>query len=183
MQTHTTNQTMEWKGHVMARRTVRQAVFGVTAVAALIGSVAFVPVAHSATGVGAGADNVSVTSAARSTWVALDNFTGCEMVHVGDHLDHGEWTATPPSNIPDRYRGQWGSESNGFLTGTEGDATYQLHDCDNRALKGQWVKVHWDNPYIGSNSYNWSGTSSALRVSYSGGSGNNATVAFTVRVI
>ena len=71
----------------------------------------------------------------------------------------------------------WESESQGFMTGTQGYVVYTMLDGSTT------VTINWDNPYWGSNEYsividglhksNYSG-------SYDGGSGDNATVNFTL---
>jgi hypothetical protein len=82
--------------------------------------------------------------AARSTHVTLNNRTGVNLSKTDDSLDHGIWTDRPPTIIGDR--GEWESESDGFATGTEGRVTYSIDG-------GGEVRLHWDNPFIGSNSY------------------------------
>ena len=119
-------------------------------------------------------------AAARSTYVTLVNWSSCDLTRTAYWLDHGEWTYIPPDVIPYNYQGQWESESNGILTGTEGHARFRTSDCDNRADKGKFIEVHWDNPYVGSNSYDSIGSDWAFLVTYSGGTGNNASVTFTL---
>lgn len=132
----------------------------------------------------ADAANVSAAqAAARSTWVTLVNQTGCDLTLTGDYgLDHGEWTREPPA-APGYIRAgswaSWGSESNGFLTGTEGHAQFATSEC--RPLSHRVITIHWDNPYIGANSYDYGGTDPAFWVPHSGGSGNNANVTFYAR--
>jgi hypothetical protein len=82
--------------------------------------------------------------AARSTHVTLKNRTRRNLTKTADNLDHGIWTDRPPVIIGDR--GEWESESDGILTGTEGRATYSIDG-------GGEVRLHWNNPFVGSNSY------------------------------
>jgi triacylglycerol esterase/lipase EstA (alpha/beta hydrolase family) len=115
--------------------------------------------------------------AARSTHVTLTNRTGKNLTKTNDSLDHGIWTDRPPLLIGDR--GEWESESDGFLTGTEGRVTYGIDG-------GGEVRLHWDNPFVGSNSYDQSvapqatpdGVGGGFSVVHRGGSGDNATVEF-----
>ncbi|MFJ7593162.1 Crystal protein ET79 [Streptomyces sp. NPDC097617] len=112
--------------------------------------------------------------AARSTQVTLNNSTGGLLARTDSGLSHGIWSDNqlPPVNIMPGQRGTWQSESDGFLTGTQGYATYQVQG-------GGHVTVQWNNPYSGSNSY--SCTAPAGRTcTRTGGSGNNAAVAFTL---
>jgi hypothetical protein len=84
--------------------------------------------------------------AARSYWVRVYNYTGTELTLTNKDLQHGIWSnnggATPPDVIPEGHRAEWGSESDGFATGTEGEAIY--------ASGAGEFKIYWDNPYIGS---------------------------------
>lgn len=124
----------------------------------------------------------ATSSPARSVFVEVNNWTGCRMDFVTATLTHGTWTDgdLPPGEITNSVWGVWASESNGFATGTEGFATYQLHACTNPANVGKWVKFHWNNPYVGSNTYDNVGTSSGVSIIRTGGSGNNAVVQFRV---
>lgn len=68
----------------------------------------------------------------------------------------------------------WMSESQGFMTGTEGNANFSLDSPNNPAQ----VFVSWDNPYAGSNSYSCSVQSQPLKITRDGGGGDNASVVF-----
>ena len=103
-------------------------------------------------------------------------------------LDHGEWTRNmlPPEKIGagalrSPTTATWASESDGFMTGTEGSVVYELGD--DPSTSGT-VRFDWNNPYIGSNGYRV-GLSGALagklRADYEGGSGDNATVSFWLK--
>uniref|UniRef100_UPI0034146926 hypothetical protein n=1 Tax=Okeania sp. SIO2F4 TaxID=2607790 RepID=UPI0034146926 len=65
-------------------------------------------------------------------------------------LEHGIWSGegndTPPDTIESTSTGSWQSESEGVATGTEGYVLYATSSGD--------VRIHWDNPYIGSNGLN-----------------------------
>ncbi|MFF2349778.1 aegerolysin family protein [Kitasatospora sp. NPDC058115] len=122
----------------------------------------------------------AAATAARSTTVRLSNWTGCTLTRESWELSHGIWSHEPPERIADQQRGSWSSESNGFATGTEGFAQFYAENCANPALDGRLVRVHWNNPYVGSNSYDWAGSDLKFHVSKAGGSGNNATVDFSV---
>jgi hypothetical protein len=119
-------------------------------------------------------------AASRSVHIVLVNNTPFNLYRERGHLDHGVWASHTPEVIGDY--GEWASESNGFLTGTEGWATYRIIDFDNH-LVGK-VTVRWDNPYAGSNSYSESVTpngwthSDGYSIGHFGGGGNNARVTF-----
>ncbi|MEV7176355.1 hypothetical protein [Kitasatospora sp. NPDC093679] len=125
------------------------------------------------------AEAPALASAARSVNVSFSNWTGCTLTREEWGLSHGIWTAQPPVRIYDQGTGSWASESNGFATGTEGYARFFSENCADPVLNGRLVRVHWNDPYAGSNSYDSSGTDLKFYVSRSGGSGNNASVRFS----
>ncbi|MEU4120194.1 hypothetical protein AB0F71_37555 [Kitasatospora sp. NPDC028055] len=118
--------------------------------------------------------------AARSTHVTLHNFAGVLNLRLtATEIGPGVFTTQPPQLIGDR--GEWESESDGFLTGTEGRVTYQIEDVD--GVRQGEMSFHWDNPFTGANSYEESvtpaatgATSGGFSVVHLGGSGNNTTV-------
>lgn len=89
-------------------------------------------------------------------------------------LSNGVWTNNmyPPKTIAANGDASWQSESDGFLTGTEGTVTYYLANFGD-------VKVSWNDPYSGSNTYGQSAPKD-YSISHSGGSGNNTQVTFTL---
>ena len=119
--------------------------------------------------------------AARSTHVTLTNQAGrFNLIKLSDTLDHGEWTIRPPATVGNQA--EWESESNGFATGTEGSANYRIETDEGEPIGT--LDLHWDNPFVGSNSYDQSVNPQAtdggegFSVGHLGGSGNNASVEF-----
>lgn len=112
--------------------------------------------------------------AARSVTITFQNETDTTLTKLSEHLDHGEWDVHPPQVIGPHAVVSWKSESNGFMTGTQGSAAYQM------ANRPGQVQVSWDNPYVGSNSYRQSAPQ-GFTIGESGGSGDDAQVAFTLR--
>jgi hypothetical protein len=120
--------------------------------------------------------------AARSVNVALDsNAAFLNLRRTEVKLEDGVFTTLPPLLIGNR--GEWASESNGFATGTEGRVTYQIETVDGERI-GE-VRLHWNNPFVGSNSYHESVTPAAadptdtnFSVVHTGGKGENASVRF-----
>ncbi|MGI0116507.1 aegerolysin family protein [Zooshikella sp. RANM57] len=112
--------------------------------------------------------------AARSTLVIFQNLTGETLSLTNAKLDHGVWTQNmyPPEKVSPDDKVQWASESDGFMTGTEGSVTYHCTDGS--------VYIHWDNPYIGGNSYS-DQAPDGYEITRSGGSGDNATVTFVLQ--
>ena len=105
--------------------------------------------------------------AARSFLVIFSNYTGNTLHRIFGNLDHGEWDIQPPIDIqPWATNIQWKSESNGIWTGTEGRVEYKLND-------GGLLHIHWDNPYVGTNSYD-AQAPDEYTINYSGGHGDDA---------
>jgi hypothetical protein len=127
---------------------------------------------------------MSPQDAARSTTVIVINYTDTPMTFQGSTLDHGIWSddLSPPQEIPTSGGTvTWANESDGFMTGDEGSATYWLFPNSDQATTGT---IYWNNPYSGSNTYSitFEGPSASNFIgSYDGGSGDNATVTFEVR--
>ncbi len=118
--------------------------------------------------------------AARSVRVIFENRAHVNLALQEAHLDGGIWTDQPPQLIGNAA--EWASESSGVATGTEGHATYSIQDIDGNTIGS--LALHWDNPFIGSNSYDASaspegqGDGSGFSAGYFGGGGNDATVTF-----
>lgn len=117
---------------------------------------------------------VGDVSSARSVEVKVANQTG-EALTCGDvTLDGGEWASYPPDTIQPDQVARWRTQSNGFMTGTEGRATFAIGSSQ------ATVKLWWNNPYVGSNGYSCT-VSAGYKCSRDGGSGNDSSVTFTVR--
>lgn len=119
--------------------------------------------------------------AARSVQVNSENYLNANLSLNPNTvvLDHGIWNNQPPSSIPKTEGGapgkaSWVTESNGFSTGTEGSCTYAFYDSATDQVF--YIKIHWNNPYAGSNSYDITTGCNSVDVSYSGGTGDNTTV-------
>ncbi|GGR51058.1 hypothetical protein WEB32_34810 [Streptomyces netropsis] len=121
--------------------------------------------------------------AARSTEVKFHNGTGCQLIRQSYGLDHGIWSQgqEPPHTVSNTQDVSWKSESNGFMTGTEGSVTYRTSNCEEGWRNDRPVRFHWNNPYAGSNGYDIDGTDrGAFREVRQGGSGDNALVLWGV---
>jgi hypothetical protein len=117
----------------------------------------------------------AVQAAARSVQVVFHNHTNETLTLDRAELSHGRWTKQPPRSIGPKQQAEWASESSGFATGTEGRATYHLHG--NSHAK---VELHWDNPFVGSDSYEQHAPA-GFHLSQQGGSGDNARVVWTLK--
>ncbi|MEU9077990.1 hypothetical protein [Kitasatospora sp. NPDC048538] len=110
--------------------------------------------------------------AARSTTVVLNNTSDRALVLTSDNLDHGCWTHEPPARIEAGASASWESESCGFMTGTEGSAFFAID-----GESGPDLRIHWDNPFYGSNSYSET-VPSGYKINRTGGDGNDATATY-----
>ncbi|WP_157882222.1 OmpL47-type beta-barrel domain-containing protein [Streptomyces rubellomurinus] len=111
--------------------------------------------------------------AARSTTIVLNNTSDRALVLTNHYLDHGIWTHEPPARIEAGATASWESESNGFMTGTEGSAFFAID-----GERGPDLRIHWDNPFYLSNSYSET-VPSGYKINRDGGDGNNATATYT----
>ncbi|WP_328954278.1 aegerolysin family protein [Kitasatospora purpeofusca] len=153
------------------RRTLVRAALAAAGLAAMLATAA-------PAGAATGESQSSIQTAARSTQVSLVNWSSCELRLQNSWLDHGVWSdgLAPAAVISDGSSARWQSESNGFLTGTEGHVIYDAFNCQVSVLNGKRVQLHWNNPYAGSNSYDSFGSDPNFRFGRNGGDGNNASV-------
>src|SRR5262245_61755549 len=121
-----------------------------------------------------------MATAARSVIVSFHNQTDNTLYLWYDNVSSGVWTKKPPASIPPGGTVLFGTESNGFMTGTSGMVQYYL--SSSTAYWYKYFKISWNNPYIGSNSYTVQtfGITGLYHIVRSGGSGNNAQVTFTL---
>ena len=107
--------------------------------------------------------------AARSTVVELVNETGYQLRLIQASAE-GEWNGPPPpQRIEPGAFVRWTSQSARDFTGTQGRAEYAVGGS------GAAIHLHWDNPYLGSNSYDEQ-SPAGLRLQRSGGGGDDATI-------
>jgi len=118
--------------------------------------------------------------AARSTDVVFHNETDFVLTRIEEDLPHGEWTDPwqPPLTIEKNSIREWRSESNAIITGTgtEGSVRFRIENG-----LGASVYFHWDNPFVGTNSYHQL-TDSGFEVYHTGGDGNNTRLDVFLRV-
>ena len=93
-------------------------------------------------------------AAARSMKITVNNKShGATLQRTEIGLWHGIWAnnggQVPPENIAPQTSAVFGAESNGFATGVEGYAKYnvKLH-----GTKIGWVQIYFSNPFVGGNS-------------------------------
>ncbi len=117
--------------------------------------------------------------ASRSVFVNFENKSDLALVESSHSLSHGIWTNEPPLRIEAGSKVTWESESSGFATGTEGEVNYNIETGPGQT--GGSVHLHWDNPFVGSNSYDESAPSGyKFDPPPSGGDGDNATKNWTI---
>jgi len=116
-------------------------------------------------------------------WWMPDRAEPLNLRRTSMELEHGEWVTKPPLMIGDF--GEWESESNGLLTGTEGRVRYQIEDIDGVRIGD--IYVHWNNPFSGSNEYHENVTPAAtpfpltgFTILHTGGEGGDAEVTYTL---
>jgi hypothetical protein len=86
------------------------------------------------------------SSATRSVIREVNNTTSRRLgLHGGGDHDWGGFRQLPPDPIAPRATGLFTSQSNGLLTGTQGNVQYRL-DAD-----GTIFHLEWDNPFVGDN--------------------------------
>lgn len=110
---------------------------------------------------------------ARSVTVNFVNNADVALILDNGSLSHGIWTNQPPPRIAAGATVNWESESSGILTGTEGEVTYKIETGPGQTDGS--AHFHWDNPFIGSNSFD-EATPVGYKADRSGGNGDNATV-------
>jgi hypothetical protein len=96
---------------------------------------------------------------ARNFRVNFANSTPYVLSKISDNSSiEGEWTPPnwqPPAQIQPNQTVAWESESDGFMTGTEGTAIYEIQDGDSffgddsHMGHKDHVVIHWDNPWWG----------------------------------
>lgn len=86
---------------------------------------------------------------ARTVYCHFKNLTDETLVRESEHLDHGIYTGSwfPPQTIAPKAVGLWKTESDGFMTGTEGRVRYRISS----GAGTEFIDLWWDNPYIGGN--------------------------------
>ncbi len=114
--------------------------------------------------------------AARSVTIKVDNKFDVALVFDHDSIQHGVWGSNPPPRIEPGTLAQWVAESDGVATGTEGTVWYRLDIPSSIGL----VRLHWDNPFVGSNNFDQSGPDVVTVIRIGDGSGDDATAHWVV---
>jgi hypothetical protein len=110
--------------------------------------------------------------AARSVTINFDNTTDVALVFAKSHLDHGIWGTDPPARIEAGASASWEAESSGVATGTEGYVDFSL---ELGLGSSGTVHVYFDNPFVGSNSFDQSAPAAYTLNRQGDGSGDDAT--------
>ncbi|PNP76651.1 hypothetical protein FNYG_10070 [Fusarium nygamai] len=108
---------------------------------------------------------------ARATSITIVNKTSQDFHAGSGTLQHGIWNNNVPDTIPKGQSADMGAESDGILSGDEGWVHY-------KSAAGE-MTFHFDNPYVGDNSYDTTGPKS-FNISSSGGDGNECHITWTV---
>lgn len=110
--------------------------------------------------------------AARSISVTIVNNTNKRLIRSASAADSGVYTVEPPSVIAAGAQGQFNMESNGFMTGAVGSASYQME-----GVTGEIV-MQFANPFAGKNEFKTT-MPSGYTVDRTGGVGDNTTIQLT----
>ncbi|KAF5533820.1 hypothetical protein FMEXI_11614 [Fusarium mexicanum] len=108
---------------------------------------------------------------ARSTQITIENHTSEDLHDGSGSLVHGIWSEGVPGTIPKGQSGTMRAESDGIMSGDEGYVFYT-------SASGK-MQIHFDNPYVGDNSYNTQ-VPDHFNISGNGGEGNNCIITYTV---
>ncbi|MGV9713164.1 OmpL47-type beta-barrel domain-containing protein [Gordonia sp. NPDC003424] len=115
--------------------------------------------------------------AARSVTITLTNDIDAALVLTHWDLDHGVWGTNPPARIEPGTSATWEAESDGVATGTEGSVDFEL---DLGAGTTGRVHLFFDNPFVGSNSYDQSAPAAFSFTGPGGSDGNDSTFRLTL---
>jgi len=111
--------------------------------------------------------------ASRSVRCELRNFTGEVVVRRSHFLAHGIWAPGDHDPALGEASPQWESESDGFMTGTEGRAVYV-------GPSGS-VELFWNNPFVGGNTYGAKPSGSYIvRGPHGPATGSNVSVVYII---
>ncbi|MER2471893.1 toxin [Photorhabdus laumondii] len=123
--------------------------------------------------------------AARSVICIVENYSSKKLSlnQSSLNLSHGIWDSYPPTRINKSTNqgpgyAKWETESDGFMTGTQGRCAYQFYDDNIGDIFN--IYISWDDPYIGNDSFGISTDSDVISVKYNSADGNNATVTYTI---
>ncbi|KAF5633181.1 crystal et79 [Fusarium sp. NRRL 25303] len=108
---------------------------------------------------------------ARSTQINIENHTSQDLHGGSGNLQHGIWAVNVPDTIAKGQSASMRAESDGVMSGDEGWVHYKSAAGD--------MTFHFDNPFVGDNSYDTSGPNH-FSFSKSGGEGNNCIVTWTI---
>ncbi|KAF5570757.1 crystal et79 [Fusarium pseudoanthophilum] len=108
----------------------------------------------------------------RKIAASLVNNTQQTLTWVDSGVDHGKRSDHAPDTIGPGDTGKWGIRSDGIQTGCEGWMEWRISD------DGPIVRLDYNNPYFGSNSYFCDVNSAKYTVDWEGGKGDEATVKF-----
>ena len=116
---------------------------------------------------------VGDVASARTVTILVVNSTSSPLNCGTAVLDGGEWASYPPDVTAAGATGRWRTQSNGFATGTEGNATLNI------GATSASVTIRWSNPYWGKSAYTCEAPS-GYTCSVSTVTGSAATVTATV---
>ncbi|MUL41552.1 hypothetical protein FZ103_10250 [Streptomonospora sp. PA3] len=113
--------------------------------------------------------------AARSTQLVIHNDTDCNFRpaerggSTGIFITPFAESALPASQTRSIY-----TESDGIFSGLDKWQSWASENCSSAVYNSRSLRLHWVNPYVGSNHWDSAGTDAAFQVDWSGGGGDNS---------
>lgn len=102
-------------------------------------------------------------AASRTTGVTFINNLNLKLRLTSKSILHGEYLTKPPDVIEPGKTVKWQTASYGIFTGVEGHAVYEFTHNERNCE----INIHWDNPYVGKNSYSCKVNDSNYQISCS----------------
>lgn len=109
----------------------------------------------------------------RTVEIHLINKTSYSLNCNGASVTEGVWLQEPPSVIEPCKTGIINTGSSGWISGTSGWALYNIY-------MGTYLRITWDNPYIGYNNYTEQLNDNKYTLFRKGGDGDHAVVTWTL---
>ena len=116
---------------------------------------------------------------ARSVKATVVNTTDQVLTLRSSELGHGVWVQQPPATIEPHSSGTFEADSDGILTGVEGNVAYNIGKGQNQS-----VSLYFDNPYVGTDSFTATVTPpTAYSCAVTSSGGNDAQVTYTLAAL
>eukprot|EP01114_Cavostelium_apophysatum_P008123 TRINITY_DN2041_c0_g1_i1.p1 TRINITY_DN2041_c0_g1~~TRINITY_DN2041_c0_g1_i1.p1 ORF type:complete len:720 (-),score=189.05 TRINITY_DN2041_c0_g1_i1:12-2171(-) len=103
-------------------------------------------------------------NSSRGVLVTIDNTTDYAFTRSKFSITYGIWKEEPPEKIEPHSQVEFGTSSNGFVSGTEASVHYRIDTPDEepQSTKKEDIRFYWNNPFIGIKSHTSSSPSSCI---------------------